>query len=364
MKKYKETLSLGLGTVYKEFANLNVFDNALNISESEHVALPKLLNQSHELQYTAITIYWTCLIVGSYFRFILYRYLFQQYKEKSVKTIDRLILVIALVPHLHILISAIDITLKVFDISSQFESALGHGACRIKTYYYKFVVIYGSIGSLGLASYRLLYIKKGTFVQEIVGEKTLANIILFLGLGLSAGLILFPRIVPQTWSHLEWEPCLNAPQLVHALEFLDDYAQTLELSSPLAAMKRTYQGTLMLNLLLTFVEMCLYISFFHYMYKHDNGERLARLLEPATIHQRNKQNAITFFGQFCSFVLELMGDILLIIAIAKSAPTEKDEGTDMYVLAFISQPAKFTAISIVEVVTSSVLRRRILNPTI
>ena len=60
--------------------------------------------------------------------------------------------------------------------------------------------------------------------------------------------------------------------------------------------KFSHSISLVIILLVTIIEICLYISFFQHMYKHDNCTRLARIIEPAIIHKRNKQNAISFFG--------------------------------------------------------------------
>ena len=97
-------------------------------------------------------------------------------------------------------------------------------------------------------------------------------------------------------------------------------------------------------------EISIYVSYFHYMYKHDNNEGLGRLLEPCTIKKRNRQNALTFFGQFCAFVFELGGGLLILMA----AYSGYGHGA-----VYILKDASFTAISIVEVLTSSILRPRL-----
>ena len=361
MKTIRENRSISLLFSDKQLTDINDFNHVFIITDSEIITLPKLLNFSNDLIYTLVTVHWVVLLIGSYFRYIVYEYLYQQYKEKSVKTVDRFILVIALIQHLGILFGAIEITLKVLNIEWLRESALGYAACRIRNYYYSFAIAYACIGSLGLASFRLLCIKNGHFVKDVVGEKVLANSILFFGIGLSVWVNVLPRILEKNWSHLEWEPCFNAPQLHHALEFLDDYDLSIGGSSSLTDWRRSYSRNVVLYQLITITELCLYISFFHHMYKHDNCTRLARLLEPAIIHQRNKMNAISFFGQFCSFVMEFIGNVLVIIAIAKSAPTGDNAEQDWYMYASLCYPATFAAISFIEVITSSVLRPRILT---
>ena len=357
MKKLDENKLINLGFITEALGINNDWNNVVTAIETESILQPKLLNHSYVLQYSLVGVHWIFLAIGSYFRLILYRYFYGQFKQKSIKTIDRLILVLAILHHLSIFFGTTEITLKVLNIQWLSESTFGYAACIFKSYFYKIELTYQYIGSLCLACYRFLYIKKGFFVKDVVGEENMANVMLFLGIGISTSMICVPRMFDQGWSHLEWEPCLNMPQTLHALEFLDSYEQSRGLMSPLTNWRRAFGVPLMIDMLATITEMCLYILFFHFMYKNDNNERLARLLEPSVIRQRNKTNAITFFGQFCSFVFEITGEVLFIVAAANSAP-EEDGGNDLFIYAFLCRPATFLAMSIIEVITSNTLRSR------
>ena len=89
------------------------------------------------------------------------------------------------------------------------------------------------------------------------------------------------------------------------------------------------------------------------MYRHDNNEGLRRLLGSNIIKLRNRRNAITFFGQFCSFAFEFSIGILIICAVKGDAP---------WGVVFVLKVVCFTSMSIVEVVTSTTLRARIFDP--
>ena len=356
MKRLDKDTSINLG--FEAEGINNALNNIVTAIETESIIQPKLLNHSYVLQYFLLGAYWIFFAIGSYFRLILYRYFYDQYKQRSIKTIDRLILVLTILHHLAMFFAATDITLRVLNIQWLGESTFGYAACIFKLHFYKIETTYQHIGSLCLASYRFLYIKKGFFVKDVVGEENMANIMLFLGIGISTSMIGVPRMLDQGWSHLELEPCLNTAQIHHALEFLDGYEQSKGLISSLENWKIAYGVTFMIYILATISEMCLYILFFHFMYKNDNNERLARLLDPGVIRQRNKSNAITFFGQFCSFVLEIIGELLFLVAVAKSAPEEDDGGSDLYIYAFLCRPATFLAMSVIDIVTSSTLRSR------
>ena len=45
--------------------------------------------------------------------------------------------------------------------------------------------------------------------------------------------------------------------------------------------------------------------FFYNIYKHDNSDVLRKLLGRNTIRNRNRKNAITFLGQFGTFIIEI-----------------------------------------------------------
>ena len=161
MKKIPENQSISFQFLNGQLTDVNNFNQAFVITDSEIITLPKLLNFSNNLKYTIVTVHWVVLLIGSYFRYIFYKYLYQQYNEKSVKTVDRFVLVIALIQHLRTSIGAIEVTLKVLNIEWLRDSELGYGACRLKNYYNRFAIAYACIGSLGLASFRLLCIKNG-----------------------------------------------------------------------------------------------------------------------------------------------------------------------------------------------------------
>ena len=110
-------------------------------------------------------------------------------------------------------------------------------------------------------------------------------------------------------------------------------------------------------LILTSAEITIYIAFFHHIYKHDNNERLRLLLGPNTIKHRNRKNALTFFSQFCSFVLEVsfVTACILTLWIGSS----KNLG---YFLCTQLSKITLTGTAIIEVLASSNLRRKVFLP--
>ena len=118
MKRFKGNNSVISLFVSGQLNNVTNISKVLTVAESELITVPKLLSFSHELQYTLAAIWGTFLVVGSYFRYIFYKYLYEQHKNKSKKTIDRLFLVIALLHHIFIITATIEVTLKVFGQST------------------------------------------------------------------------------------------------------------------------------------------------------------------------------------------------------------------------------------------------------
>ena len=104
-------------------------------------------------------------------------------------------------------------------------------------------------------------------------------------------------------------------------------------------------------LFMTISEIIIYIIFFRFIYLHDNTERLRALLEPNVIRKRNKTNAITFFGQFCSFLFEVSIWILFTFAMLVG-------NVSVVLLAVFSilRTISFTCMTIIEVMTSNSLR--------
>ena len=72
------------------------------------------------------------------------------------------------------------------------------------------------------------------------------------------------------------------------------------------------------------------------------------------IKGRNRRNAITFFGEFCSFVVELAG--LLLIAVAYTIGTQSNQ---LILIANAYWRISFTIKPMVEVITSDELRAKI-----
>lgn len=62
--------------------------------------------------------------------------------------------------------------------------------------------------------------------------------------------------------------------------------------------------------ILTLVELCCYLAYFHYIYNHDNNVA-ASVISKSTLKSRNKTNAISMVGQVTGWVMEIWYIVLV-----------------------------------------------------
>ena len=204
------------------------------------------------------------------------------------------------------------------------------------------------MGGLGISIYRILLIKENRLVKNKIGLKRLMCIILcceFLVLGFLIG---FTRLGPY------WEPlrpdCMIVPYQ-RITDILDVHGQSHGAPSLLIFHQAMLSFTALLMLAMTITEIMIYVVFFHHMYKHDNNQRLRSLLGSDAIKQRNTQNALSFFSQFCSFVVESLLTMTLLAAIWL---VEKEKL--LFLIFFQFRKFTLTAMAVVDVITSRNLK--------
>ena len=216
---------------------------------------------------------------------------------------------------------------------------------------YSFEQRYCIIGSLGIASYRILLIKHNHFVENTIGQKNLVGIILGVGLVMTVILSVpaFDLLEPIR------PKCMFVPKY-NILQILDVYGQSIGLPHVSSLMMLIRVSSWLLMMLCSFSELIIYVGIFHFLYTHDNSEYLRRILDYKCIKARNKKNAVTLFAHFCSFVIELLLMICCVIAL-------RFGGSNNFVFPFLMTLKKIclTSMAIIEVVASSTLRPKVLN---
>ena len=335
--------TIGLGFNREETDNSQDF--FVHIFEADDVTKPVFLRLQKLIQWAFCVIAWLIILVGSYFKYILYKYLFEQYKLKELSPINILIISASAVQHVSIVLFVLGITLVVIgDASLEY---IGQWFCVPTKLFIAFDIYYSYIAGLGLSIYRILYIKHDCWVKYKIGERNLLYVILLGGLFLAAFAVLV--VNTHDYEEVARETCMTFPRRL-MLQLLDAYEQSRGNASIYAWFANVRIALATVCFSMTITEITIYFVFFYHLYKHDNNERLGRLLEPKVIKLRNKNNAITFFGQFCSFVFEVSFGIATICAQLGKAP---------WFVMILLRVGCFTTMSVVEVLTSNPLRTRV-----
>ena len=322
----------------------------MDVLSANVVTIPEFMHLSKNLQWTLCSIGWASVVIVSYFRFIVYKYLFEQYKMKELTQINLLTLVVCMAQHLFVVVLQIHETIIVWN-DRTLEDITGPWICTPLRLFYLSEVFYTIIGSLGIAIYRIILIKHNTIAKNTAWVKKLSSIIFLGGIVILALMLYFGG----SQHHLRPKCMLNPKQNV--IEILDAYWDSIGHPSEYSYL--IFFRTLNASLLLAMVcaELAIYVIFFYHMYKHDNSERLRRLLGDSTIKRRNKQNALTFFSQFCSFVFEISFITILFFAIWMG--TSKNL---LYFLITVLKKISFSGTAVIEVFTSCNLRKKVLRP--
>ena len=332
----------------------NYFNSTIQILEADSIITPVVLKLDKHIQWVVCGICWAFVLIGTYFRYFLYSFLFESYKSKESKPIDTLILVISLIQHINIVLFVIRLTLLFLNDVNLDQIGAQH-FCMAHSLISQFDLCYSCIGSLGISVFRILYIKHDQWLKYDFGENKFMCITLLGGLSLATIFVTSFNI--NDYSQIQQDTTMTFPQLRRIMEWLEDYKESLGQDSTTLFWNGVGRVIFLILIAMILAEITTYCVYFHHIYKHDNNERLARLLEPAVIRKRNKRNAITFFGQFCSFVFEIGINICLVIS-----TTAIGRNTALWGVFFIMKTACFPGMAMVEVLTSSNLRSRIKLP--
>ena len=325
----------------------------VHILKGRNSMKPLILRSVPNSSWIICGVAWLFILIASLFRYILYSYLWRKYREKQLTSIDVLILVQSIIQHLANISRILFFTLLLSeDASTEYWDWKMDGTGKLFCILFKIILAfehyYSCIGSLGIAIFRIMYIQFDTLIKDLIGTTNLLKITLYGGLSLT-GLFVSALFVSD-YEHVLMEHC-HMPANLYLLRMLDEYEQVKGGSSiyEYFIYPRIAIGGIML--FMTMSEIVIYIIFFRFIYLHDNNEKLRALLEPQVIRNRNKTNAITFFGQFCSFLFEVSIWILFTLAMMVG------KGSVLLLAVFaILRTISFTCMTIIEIVTSSSLR--------
>ena len=288
----------------------------------------------------------TSAIIGSYFKSAIYKYLYHGYKNKEHTPINILILINTICQHLICLfVVSLVIVGLVFDIT--FSAYIDEVWCSLPWYAGIFGGAYRTFGSLGIAIYRLLLIKRNDWVENI-GKKRLVLIVAILGIVLSAGMTIGfgTGNGPGSRKQVTWNWMVGRNEKFREIEH--EYS----LITGTVAPDREYLAQLCLlgPLLGVVAEFCCYMIFFKHLHSHDKGLFNRKVLREDEFKRRKQINCMTFSGQFYGFIIECFTYIGLMYTFQK--------GSDITfrLVITISVWIEFGIVSVVEVLTSQNLK--------
>ena len=345
-----QTIPLGK-FIFKNISNVNF---SLFASKADDMVKPWFLDHSNSFKTFRCTYQWSLIVIGSYFRYIVYKQLFKSYQKKEFSHIEVLLTILISIQHLNMMMYLFSTALMMATDASYPES-LGYVAgtcfCNIHMLLYRFDALYKYIGGLGIALYRILLITCPNLVEFRIGKKLLFYLILYGGLIVTFCSFIFLYL--HDYSYLFMTECIHPPKRL-LLESLDEYEQSRGEPSIYSVYlnARIYLG--ILDLFCVVSTMTIYVIFFRFCYKHDNNENLKLLLEPEVIRRRNKRNAITFFGQFCSFVLQLI--VITVFMMQAAMSNSENQLMDIFL---ILRTTLFFGMAVTEVFTSKRLRSQL-----
>ena len=287
----------------------------------------------------------TSVLVGSYYKYPLYHYMYDHSNEIVSKPVDLLILVQAVIEHLVcIMIVTVVSVGMIFDIT--FANYFGEMWCCLPWYAASFGVAYRTIGSLGIAILRLIHIKRavdGKYVRSYLKWIVLVTCIAVttmveIGYGLGNG--------PASRKQVVWNFCTGSSEELRKSVY--DYSLARGLVKG--------ESDLISNLSLSIpafgvlAEFGCYILFFHHLYSHNEGMVTRKILPAIEVRKRHRKNAITFLGQFYCFLVECAITIGFFYTMHETATVGNRAGL------LVGLWVEFGILSVIEVMTSNTLK--------
>ena len=275
-------------------ANHLITINQISQHEAPLISLPF----SVKLLLTIIMI--MSLLSGSYFKSIMYRYVFTTNKKNRGwmhRPINVLTVTSAIIHHVtHVTVGIWFVLVLMID--TPLGSIFGFHCCKIMLNVATYGTAYLTVGSLGIAVYRVLYIRQEYWVKYVIGEKLLLALVLSLSMVVAGLISIF--YLAEVSAHRAMDNMCTGVSFTEN-QILIEYS--ISLGSQM--LTTTYlQGTaLTVCIAIQTIEFSIYIWFFCYRYRNDNGT-ITKLLAQDTIRERNIKNVTTFLGQFYGFVIE------------------------------------------------------------
>jgi hypothetical protein len=288
------------------------------------------------------------LTIGSYFKTALYWYMYDHLKGIKDRPIDILLLLQAIIQHMMCLLMVFTYTIGLsFDIT--FSHYLGEAWCNVPWYGGTFGAAYRNVGSLGIAIMRLLFMYRGDWMKEKFGTKRMLCVIAAASLIISALMTIGFGIGngPSSRKQPTWNFCVGKSEKLR--EIFHQYSVIR--GNVTVQHELIPKLILLISLVWVVAELGCYLVIFGHLYLHNRAMMKKKITEPGVVERRQQKNAITFLGQFWSFIVECIVYLLMMYTMNKKSHF-------IYrVVVIIGFWVEFGLVSAVEVMTSKNLRR-------
>ena len=309
---------------------------------------PPLTSLPFNIKISLVMALMASLLFGSFFKYIMYSYIFEKNDKNDgwrQRPITVLIYSRTIIHHLSHIWMWSWFTASMLG-ETPVADYIGKGNCKILQVTNVFRYSYWTIGSLGISVYRVLYIRHEHWVKYGIGQRFLLFIVLSLSLGLSLLLsILYGLEINDHTIVLNM--CQNI-SATHA-QILIDYG--LSRGEPLYTKTYIQEIILLIVIFMQVSELGLYIWFFRYRYKNDNGN-IKKLLTEDVVRARNIKNVTTFLGQFYGFITKNAFTIAILVIHVFAGEKTVDFKAFASLLMFMD----FGLLSAVEILSSPSLR--------
>ena len=298
-----------------------------------------------------VTLIWISLFFGSFFKYVLYRYILHKNKANRGwmhRPINVLTASSAMIQHVtHIWTVSWYSIIYLDMVGTPISAALGDHWCQIVQTVCLYGMFWANVGSLGIAVYRLMYIKYEEWVKYTIGEELLLFIVMTSNLTMNE-LAVYLYDLEVGKHRIQMNMCRGI--LPNQAQVLIDY----RISIGENLITTTHFQKLALWILITYQisEFSIYIWVFYIRYKNDNKTSIKKALTEDIIKARNVKNATNFLGQFYGFMTEyvFLAAILFIIAF------EGQKSSNFKGYAMTAKFMDFGLLSAMEVFTSPTLR--------
>ena len=288
------------------------------------------------------------LCIGSYFKGILYRYVFTTNKKNRGwmhRPINVLTVASAIIHHFTHIWSGLFFVIAL-NVETPIKDIIGFNYCQISYWIGLFGLIYLSVGSLGIAVYRALYIKLELWIKIVIGEKCLLALVLLLSIIFTSSILYF--ITLESNDKRSFLNTCNGHSATQAQIWIE---YGLSRGHELLTTTHLKPTSIVACLVIQQIEFFIVVWFFWIRYRNDNGN-IKKLLTQEAIRERNLKNVSTFVGHFYGFVTEYIYFIISLVCVYLA----DDKNPNWQAYANLAKILDFGLLSAVEVLSSPGLR--------